>query len=413
MSTNGRHRVDELRLEELDRGHLGQREAPRVPVPQIDLLEVLVEPTGWEQVRGHLGVLRQQLHAGQLGTVRHAIDGVQRRHEGRPAVAQEVGRSHAVDPAEQGLRGSRHVLERRGLEVEHVPVELRRPPHGLARVVHDEVEAADGWPPGGGTAPPRSACAAGRAHRPRAGRPSRRRPAPGCSGAPHRGNRVVTMSPAPARSSLMPAWYPIFTRPPVSSATRPRRSADSVRLAKFSSAHARAQLVVEVVDLGVLLLADVAVLLLAGAGVGVLREGLRGEDVRRHEHRPGPQSADARLREHALVALHLGGLLLPAAGLGLLASSFHVGRERVARRVQEPDAFLWREAVEQRVVGRDGFQQLGGRQQHLGQVGLVAQLVTRGTGWRCPRRPWCRRRSGPSRPRGRVAAGAGWSWRGP
>ena len=82
-----------------------------------------------------------------------------------------------------------------------------------------------------------------------------------------RGNRVVTINCAPQRSSLSPAWYPIFTRPPVSSATRPRRSASSVRLRKLSVGACRTELIVEVMDQRVLLLTDVTVLQFCGAEV--------------------------------------------------------------------------------------------------------------------------------------------------
>ncbi len=43
------HRVDQLRLEQLHRRHLGQRQPPRVAVAQVDLLQVLVESPFGEQ----------------------------------------------------------------------------------------------------------------------------------------------------------------------------------------------------------------------------------------------------------------------------------------------------------------------------------------------------------------------------
>ena len=62
-----RDRVHQLGLEQLDRRHLGEHEPPRVPVAQVDLLQVLVEPTRGEQVaaaatprRGAAAALRQR-----------------------------------------------------------------------------------------------------------------------------------------------------------------------------------------------------------------------------------------------------------------------------------------------------------------------------------------------------------------
>ena len=84
-------------------------------------------------------------------------------------------------------------------------VEGRRTSHRLAGVVDDVVEAWPGRAAGGGTAPPRSACAAGRARRSRVGRAHSSKSASWLyRRAASRGNRVVTMSEAPARRSLMP-----------------------------------------------------------------------------------------------------------------------------------------------------------------------------------------------------------------
>ncbi len=105
--------VDELRLEQLHRRDLGEQEAPRVAVAQVDLLQVLVEPAGGEEVSA----------GGELGRA-----GVQQLDAAQPLVAAEQ-RAHL---------GAR--LPRRLLALEHVPVELGRPAHGLAGVVDDEVE---------------------------------------------------------------------------------------------------------------------------------------------------------------------------------------------------------------------------------------------------------------------------------
>ena len=66
--------VDELGLEQLDRRHLGEREAPRVPAAEVDLLQVLVEPALREQVGLRLGSSGEQRGLGQLGRVGQADD---------------------------------------------------------------------------------------------------------------------------------------------------------------------------------------------------------------------------------------------------------------------------------------------------------------------------------------------------
>ena len=45
-----RDRVDELRLEQLDRRDLGEQQPPRVAVAQVDLLQVLVERALGEEI---------------------------------------------------------------------------------------------------------------------------------------------------------------------------------------------------------------------------------------------------------------------------------------------------------------------------------------------------------------------------
>ena len=97
--------------------------------------------------------------------------------------ADEVVAPEAFVLAEQRARRRRHRPERRGLELHHVPVEVGRASHGLARVVDDEVEPRAGREDVPAETPRRSGCGAGRARRSRAGRPSRRSPAPGRSAA--------------------------------------------------------------------------------------------------------------------------------------------------------------------------------------------------------------------------------------
>ena len=55
-----RDRVDQLGLEELDGRYLGEHQPPRVPVAQVDLLQVLVETALGEQVVLRMRLARQQ-----------------------------------------------------------------------------------------------------------------------------------------------------------------------------------------------------------------------------------------------------------------------------------------------------------------------------------------------------------------
>ena len=123
----GGDRVDELHLEQLDRGHLGEREAPAIVGAQVDLLLVGVERAAWEEVdaAGEGQILRGEGGLGEEG-------GVGARTAGAPLFV--VGEE----------RGARLLGERGDglpLEVDEVRVEAGRPAHRLARVVEDEVEA--------------------------------------------------------------------------------------------------------------------------------------------------------------------------------------------------------------------------------------------------------------------------------
>ena len=126
------------------------------------------------------------------------------------------------------------------------------------------------------------------------------------------------------------------------------------------------QLVVEGMDVAVELLADVAVLRLddlAELGIVVhlrLLELRRWKDVRRREDRLLAQHPDPGLREHALVALELRGLLLPLHRLAPLAPGDEIGIEDVPGRGKQPGPFLFRQRREQAAVANDRLQQLRG-----------------------------------------------------
>ena len=122
-----RDRVDELHLEQLDRRDLGEQQAPRVALAQVDLLQILVEPA----LRGR-GRPARTRSSGSSGTCESsARAGAARRRQHLERAGPRTRRAAAH------VRG---IARRDGLALEHVPVELGRPAHGLAGVVDDEVE---------------------------------------------------------------------------------------------------------------------------------------------------------------------------------------------------------------------------------------------------------------------------------
>jgi hypothetical protein len=133
------------------------------------------------------------------------------------------------------------------------------------------------------------------------------------------------------------------------------------------------QLVVEVVQLGVVRLAHVAVRGFAEfAGVGprgvvasevVTGEVVRGDEfrrvhVRRGEDGFGAQPPDARLGQDFVVATLTLVALAALAGLQPTAPFGDVGREHVTRRVDEADALLLRHHLEHGRVGDHRLEQL-------------------------------------------------------
>ena len=109
-----------------------------------------------------------------------------------------------------------------------------------------------------------------------------------------------------------------------------------------------AQLVVEVVNAGVLGLTHITVLRLDGlAEAGISHVGLleanRWEHVGRREHRLGPQGADTGAGEHVVVAAELLGPLGLAPSLDPQAAFVGIATEHITRGVQQRSAFLNRQ----------------------------------------------------------------------
>ena len=80
--------VDELHFEQLHRRDLVHQQAPGIAPAQVDLLQILIEPSLRKQIALVRVVFRQQRHLRQLRGVRQARD---LRHRGRRAVVLPVG----------------------------------------------------------------------------------------------------------------------------------------------------------------------------------------------------------------------------------------------------------------------------------------------------------------------------------
>ncbi len=335
------------------------------------------------------GIAGEQLRLGQRRRRSHTGERPgHHRTQGRPGSLQEIRCPQAVDATEELKRPLRHSGDRLRLQVEHVPVELGWPAHRLAGVVHDVVEA----------------CVASvdvLAERLDAGRVPQVEPvhlqpvdpvpgvgllgvaAGGIPGKPG-GDDQGGAGPEQLDAGLVADLDP--------SAGEQRHLAREVggfgALGEVEGCAGGAQLVVEVVDCEVALLADVAVPVLPerrslGIGDVSLFEVLGDEHVGGHEHGPGAQASDPRVGQHRLVALHLVRPFAPPAGLGLLPSGLDVGIEGVPGCVEEPQPLLGGEGVEERPVGGDELEELGRRHQAVGQVGVVThspRMTTRAGG---------------------------------
>ena len=138
LSTNGATALTSCTSSSLDGRHVGEQQPPGVAIAQIDLLQILIEPAGGEEVRARDQLLGQQRHLRQ------------RRGEELPPVLPilPVQPIPPIPPTRRRVRAAAHVCrllaERRSLRRHHVRVEVRRPSHRLARVVDDEVETIAG-----------------------------------------------------------------------------------------------------------------------------------------------------------------------------------------------------------------------------------------------------------------------------
>ena len=95
------------------------------------------------------------------------------------------------------------------------------------------------------------------------------------------------------------------------------------------------------------------------AGDVRLLEAVGWEHVRRREHRPLAENANAGVGEHRLVAFGLLGLLTATHGLAPLPALHEVRVVDPAGSRKEPRALLDGKGAEEATVGRDGLERLG------------------------------------------------------
>ena len=273
-----------------------------------------------------------------------------------------------------------HPLQRGGLPFHHVRVKCRRPAHGLARVVDDEIEAAPGLqhlaaerldtrrvpqvePEDFETIAPLAKVGLARVSRCRVsgktGRDDEVRARP-----KQLETGLVADLHAPARYQRHPA----------------AKIGELGALGKIQLRAGRAHLVVEMMDLRVPLLADVAVFKFLDIGPAVRRrslvvrelgrdprkgfvldvlllEAFRRKDVRRVKNRFLPERADARFGTCDLGLLHAAGLAFPCCGLGHPPALCAVGTVDEGDRLQQALPVRGRYAFQHGPIRGDRFEQ--------------------------------------------------------
>jgi hypothetical protein len=122
-----------------------------------------------------------------------------------------------------------------------------------------------------------------------------------------------------------------------------------------------AELIVEMMDGLIVLLADVAVPRLRQHARLVRRRFGGRKIIRRREHRLAAQLPDAGRGKHLLGLLRERRLAPPRAGLDQPAPRARIGIRHLPRRVQQPPGFFNGNLREQAAIGIDRFEQFRGR----------------------------------------------------
>ncbi len=160
----------------------------------------------------------------------------------------------------------------------------------------------------------------------------------------------------------------------------------------------RAELVVEMMEPGVVLLADVAVLRLDRIERRrrlvrdvFLDEIRRREHVRGREHHLAAQLADAGLREHALLVRDPGATTLAPRALRDVPPQVRIRTRDAPRRLEETDPFRLRETGELGTIGDERLEELDRRPDAVVGGGLQDRVGRRRQRGRAGHPAECRR----------------------
>ena len=369
---------------------------PRVVLAQVHLLEVLIEPALGEQMPPRLALVVQQRHLRQLGrmdqprdTRQPALERRGRDGGARPGgpVEMQVRAAPAVPAAEQLPRGVGHAVDGHPLPFHHVLVEVGWPADGLAGVVDDEIEPVAGGQQlvAEGFDARRVAEIETEDLEPVA--PVGEVRLHGVAGRRVAGESGGDDQPRAGPEELDPRLVADLDPP----AGQQRHAAAEVgrlgALGEVELGARRTELVVEVVDVGELLLADVAVLGLDRlpevgiAGLFALLEAAGRKNVGTGVDRLAAEGPDPGGVARLLLAAHPGGLALAHRGPDQPAAGEGVGRVDVAGRLDQAVPVVGGHAEEECAVGHDPFEQRGGGAQALEKLGVGGRA--RGAALRC------------------------------
>lgn len=304
--------VDEVDFEEFDGWDIGECHSPGVRFPEVDLLEVLVELAFGEEValgcefaweQGDLGEFGGVGDTRELGDAGSGVVG--------GAFREHVITAKALVGPEQSAGALRQVCQRGRLLLHHVLVEVGGPTNGLAGVADDEVKSGAG----GGKVSAERLDAGGvaeveaedfQAVRPQVEVRFGRVTFGGVAGEPGGDDEVGTAAEE-FDAGLVADFDPAAGEE--GDAAAEIGEFGSFAVVEFGAL--RAELVVEVVEGGVIPFTDVAVLRfvdlgsLIGGGQGGFDQGGWWEDVGGGEDFVPAEFSDARLVELGLVDLEL------------------------------------------------------------------------------------------------------------
>ena len=135
--------IHQLHFEQFDTRHFIHLQPPAVAFTQIHLLHVLIQPTDREERLLRVVLLLEQPDLRELRGVceSDSVPEIRRRQWfGTLSLRQHVVAAHTFVGAQQASHRFRHDVERRVFDVHHVLIKIRRAAHRLTGIVDDEIE---------------------------------------------------------------------------------------------------------------------------------------------------------------------------------------------------------------------------------------------------------------------------------